>query len=66
MTAVPSWDRQPLRSEDVTASTQAVWAGKAVFGTASGMLAASADLTPTEGAARLHPYADHHRQRPPT
>ncbi|MBP2034966.1 GAF and ANTAR domain-containing protein [Streptomyces avidinii] len=63
-TAVLSWDRQPLRPEDITTRTQVALAGKAVFDTASGMLAATADITPAQGAVRLHAYADHHHLRP--
>ncbi|MFF8261430.1 GAF and ANTAR domain-containing protein [Streptomyces virginiae] len=63
-TAVLSWDRQPLRPEDATARTQTALTGKAIFDTASGMLAATADITPAEGAAQLHAYADRHHLRP--
>lgn len=63
-TALLSWDRQPLRPEDVTTRTQAALSGKAVFDTASGMLAATADITPAQAAQQLHAYAAHHHQRP--
>ncbi|MFJ6797299.1 GAF and ANTAR domain-containing protein [Streptomyces sp. NPDC091268] len=63
-TAVLAWDRQLLGPDDVTARTQAALSGKAVFDIASGMLAATADITPAEAAVRLHAYADHHQQRP--
>ncbi|MGW7439744.1 GAF and ANTAR domain-containing protein [Streptomyces sp. NPDC054849] len=62
--AVLSWDRQPLRPQDITTRTQTALTGKGFFDTASGMLAATADITPAEGASRLHAYANRHRLRP--
>ncbi|MGW7454115.1 GAF and ANTAR domain-containing protein [Streptomyces sp. NPDC054787] len=63
-TAVLTWERQPLRPEDITLRTQAALAGKAVFDTASGMLAATADITPSEGAHHLYTYSRRHHLRP--
>ncbi|MFJ3966499.1 GAF domain-containing protein [Streptomyces sp. NPDC090036] len=63
-TAVLAWDRQPLRPEDITTRTQTALIGKAIFDTASGMLAATADITPAEGASSLRAYADRHHLRP--
>ncbi|MEW2135690.1 ANTAR domain-containing protein [Streptomyces sp. NPDC005409] len=44
--------------------TQAALAGKAVFDTASGILAATADITPSEGAHHLCTYSRRHHLRP--
>ncbi|CAM5265505.1 GAF and ANTAR domain-containing protein [Streptomyces avidinii] len=63
-TALMTWKKDGLRSEDIVTSTQAVLSGKAVFDTATGMLAATADITPAQAARHLSAFADRHHQRP--
>ncbi|MFD0268553.1 GAF and ANTAR domain-containing protein [Streptomyces sp. NPDC127106] len=63
-TSVLTWSREPLRPYDIVTRTQAALSAKAVLDTAAGMLAASAHITPAEGAQRLRTYAIIHHQRP--
>ncbi|MGW2816796.1 GAF domain-containing protein [Streptomyces sp. NPDC001415] len=63
-TAVISWDHHPLGPQDITRRTQSALSGKALFDTASGMLAATADITPAQAGSHLHAYALHHHRRP--
>ncbi|GAA0290557.1 GAF and ANTAR domain-containing protein [Streptomyces polychromogenes] len=63
-TSVLTWSREPLRPYDIVTHTQAALSAKAVLDIASGMLAASAAITPAEAAQRLRAYAAVHHQRP--
>ncbi|MGR4880322.1 GAF and ANTAR domain-containing protein [Streptomyces sp. LARHCF249] len=63
-TALLTWDHTALRTEDITTRTQAALSGKAVFDTATGVLAATAHISPIQAAQHLRAYADRHHQRP--
>ncbi|MFJ3960795.1 GAF and ANTAR domain-containing protein [Streptomyces sp. NPDC090036] len=63
-TALMTWKKDSLRAEDIATRTQAVLSGKAVFDTATGMLAATADITPAQAARHVTAFAERHHQRP--
>ncbi|MGW7064699.1 GAF and ANTAR domain-containing protein [Streptomyces sp. NPDC054904] len=63
-TALMTWDRDPPRPDDITTRTQTALAGKAVFDTATGMLAATAAITPHQAGLRLIAHAERHHRRP--
>ncbi|MGW1772049.1 GAF and ANTAR domain-containing protein [Streptomyces sp. NPDC002104] len=62
-TSVLTWSREPLRPYDIVTRTQAALSSKAVLDIALGMLAATAEISPSEAARHLHAYAADHRQR---
>ncbi|MER7538383.1 ANTAR domain-containing protein [Streptomyces sp. NPDC097704] len=59
-----TWNREPLRPYDIVTCTQAALSAKSVLDIAAGMLAATAHITPAEGAQRLRAYAVTHHRRP--
>ncbi|MFJ8214969.1 GAF and ANTAR domain-containing protein [Streptomyces sp. NPDC096033] len=63
-TSVMTWSREPLRPYDIVTRTQAALSSKAVLDIAAGMIAATAQITPTEAVQRLLAYAAVHHQRP--
>ncbi|MFJ7157031.1 GAF and ANTAR domain-containing protein [Streptomyces sp. NPDC101118] len=63
-TSVVTWSREPLRPYDIVTRTQAALSSKGVLDIATGMLAATAQITPVEAGQRLRAYARVHRQRP--
>ncbi|MEW2412490.1 GAF and ANTAR domain-containing protein [Streptomyces sp. NPDC046866] len=63
-TSVLTWNREPLRPYDIVTRTQAALSSKGVLDIATGMLAATAAISPAEAGARLRSYAAVHRQRP--
>ncbi|MER5730777.1 GAF and ANTAR domain-containing protein [Streptomyces sp. NPDC002138] len=62
-TSVLTWSPDPLRPYDIVTRTQAVLSAKAVLDIASGMIAATAHITPSQAADRLRTYAAAHSQR---
>ncbi|MET9568694.1 GAF domain-containing protein [Streptomyces virginiae] len=63
-TALMTWEKDGLRAEDIATRTQSVLSGKAAFDTTTGMLAATADITPAQAARHLIAFADRHHHRP--
>ncbi|MGW7451252.1 GAF domain-containing protein [Streptomyces sp. NPDC054787] len=63
-TAVLTWVREPLATDDIATRTQAALSGKALVDTASGMLAATAGLIPHEALRYLRAYAARRGRRP--
>ncbi|MEV7728863.1 GAF and ANTAR domain-containing protein [Streptomyces sp. NPDC087917] len=63
-TAVITWHRAPLRVADVLTRAQQALSGKAALDTASGMLAATAHITPHRATRHLQTYAARHHRRP--
>ncbi|WP_051832361.1 GAF domain-containing protein [Streptomyces katrae] len=63
-TALMTWKKEGLRTEDIATRTQAVLSGKAVFDTATGMLAATAAISPALAVRHLTTFAGRHRRRP--
>lgn len=62
--SVLTWSREPLRPYDIVTRTQAALSTKNVMDIAAGMLAATAGISPVEGAQRIRDYAAVHRRRP--
>ncbi|MFJ1812507.1 MULTISPECIES: GAF and ANTAR domain-containing protein [unclassified Streptomyces] len=63
-TAVITWTAGPLRPLDIVTRTQAALSKKAVLDIASGMLAATADITPVQAVTHLIRYAAVLGERP--
>lgn len=62
-TSALTWSREPLRPYDIVTRTQAALSTKALLDIAAGMLAATAGITPSEGAQRMRDYAALHHVR---
>ncbi|MEU6622923.1 GAF and ANTAR domain-containing protein [Streptomyces litmocidini] len=62
--AVVTWNRDLVRPTDIATRAHAALSAKALLDTATGMIAATEDITPREAARWLQAYAAQHHRRP--